>query len=62
MMRVLRPFYERTGESTLTQDGKMLHWERVSLWIPVGYAKSAEDAKAKFPPVVYGYALVMEEA
>lgn len=65
MYRILRPLYEKTGESSMVTIGGRdipVQWERVVQWIPVGYARDAKEAREKFAPVQFGYALVMEEA
>lgn len=60
-MKVLRPVYER-GEPEQTRDGKSICWERVARWVTVGEADSAEEAKRKFTPLQYGYALVLADS
>lgn len=65
MKRVLRPVYEQTGETTVTaSQGRevTIRWERLVRWVPVGYARNAQDAKERFTPLQYGYGLILEEA
>jgi hypothetical protein len=45
--RVLRPFYERTGETQHSAEGKTVHIQQVR-WIEVGRASSMQDAKDRF--------------
>lgn len=57
--RVLRPRYEKTGETTQTPDG-LVRWERV-IWDVIGTAQGMEDAKRRYAPGrKYGRALVLE--
>lgn len=62
---VLRPVYEKTGEvehHTVEGRSMSIAIERVRRWHVVGPANSVEDAKARYAPVQYGYALVLEDA
>ncbi len=59
MYRVLKPTYERTGESIQTAEGP-LHWHRVT-HADLGVAKDMRDALKKFPRcIVNGYSPVLE--
>lgn len=59
MYRVLKPTYERTGESILTPDGPM-HWHRV-VFVDLGVAKNMEEALEKFQRcITNGYSPVLE--
>jgi hypothetical protein len=49
MYRVLRPKYEKTGETTLSSDDKVLNVVRVVEWIELGIACDMDDANKKFP-------------
>lgn len=45
--RVLRPFYERTGETQYSAEGKTVHIQQVR-WIEIGRAGSMQEAKERF--------------
>lgn len=43
-----RPITEKTGQTSIGEDGKTVHWHRVKEWRLLGTAASFADAKRKF--------------
>ena len=42
------PVCEKTGETSLDEDGRVIRWQRVARWVALGTANSMAHAKAKF--------------
>jgi hypothetical protein len=42
------PYCERTGETSLDDDGRVVRWQRAVKWIRLGTAADMAQAKAKF--------------
>lgn len=53
---VIRPIYRQVRDA----DGEFV--DAVARWVDVGPAASVADAKARYAPVQYGYAVVLRKA
>lgn len=61
--RVLKPVFEKTGESFTDADGRVVFWWRVKGWQDIGSANSMKEAIQRYPRnKMNGYAPVLEYA
>lgn len=63
MYEVKRPVYEKTGETLITSEGKLVDAWRVASWVTVGIAQDMADANRRYPPGYWAkcYSWCLEE-